>query len=101
MKKSRYNLERMNYFLLLLTALFFVSCTEKQQQETITFTLQGKVENPERNFIILQQENDIERKESRVIDTLFLDEVGKFKADFKTEPHFYKLLIHEKKSITL
>jgi len=91
----------MKYFSLLLIVLFFVGCTEKAQQEKITFTLQGKVENPERKFMLLQQESDIERQESIVIDTVFLDETGAFKTDFEAEPHFYKLLIDEQKSIPL
>jgi hypothetical protein len=88
----------MKYFLILLPFLLFTNCTEK---ETFTFTLQGHIQNPVRNYIILNQENDIERKESIVIDTLFLDESGNFKSDFNTVPHFYSLVINEDEVVPL
>jgi thiol-disulfide isomerase/thioredoxin len=88
----------MKYFLVLLTIFLFANCS---QEEKHTFTLQGRIQNPVRNYIILNQENDIERKESIVIDTLFLDESGKFKSDFNTAPHFYSLVINEDEVVPL
>ena len=82
----------MKYLLILLPILLFANCTEKV---TSTFTLQGHIDNPVRNYIVLYQESDIERKQSILIDTLFLDETGNFKSDFKAEPHFYSLAIND------
>jgi len=88
----------MKYLLILLTVLFFTNCTQK---DSPTFTLEGQIENPERDFILLQQESNLERKESLFIDTLFLDESGTFKAEFNAEPHFYSLIINDNLTIPL
>lgn len=88
----------MKYLLILLPILLFTNCTQKEKH---TFTLQGHIENPLRDYIILHQESDIERKESKVIDTLFLDESGGFKADFNAEPHFYSLAINDEVIVPL
>lgn len=89
----------MNKILFLLIIIVFLSCSK--EEETFTFSLEGKIENPINDFIILNQENDIERKISTLVDTIFLDENGKFKANFKTEPHFYSLQIHKNQKIQL
>lgn len=88
----------MNKILLILTIILFSSCTQKDKP---TFTLQGKIENPENNFILLYQENDIERKISTLIDTIYLDESGNFKAEYFQDPHYYTLVINENKKIPL
>lgn len=88
----------MNKILLILTIFFFSSCTQKGQP---TFTLQGKIENPENNFILLYQENDIERKLSTLIDTIYLDESGNFRAEYFQDPHYYTLVINENQKIPL
>ncbi|HUH75649.1 MAG TPA: TlpA disulfide reductase family protein [Chitinophagales bacterium] len=88
----------MNKILLILTIIFFSSCTQKDKP---TFTLQGQIENPENNFILLYQENDIERKLSTLIDTIYLDENGNFKAEYFQDPHYYTLVINENKRIPL
>ncbi len=88
----------MKYLLILITLLLFTNCAQK---ETPTFTIEGHIENPVRSFLVLTQESDIERKESTFIDTLFLDQSGNFKADFKVEPHFYSLAINEELIVPL
>jgi len=88
----------MKYFLIFLAALLFSNCTQKGVP---TFTLEGQIESPERDFILLQQESNLERKETLFIDTLFLDESGNFKADFNAEPHFYSLIINDEVTIPL
>lgn len=88
----------MKKVLILLAVMLFTSCA---QEETYTFTIQGRIENPVNNYIILYQESDIERKDSKLIDTIFLDKTGKFKAGFNLEPHFYKLVITADEDISL
>jgi len=84
--------------LFLLAIILFTSCAQKEKS---SFTLAGHIENPENDFVILYQENDIERKTSMLVDTIFLDKNGKFKAKFKTSPHYYTLRINADKKIPL
>lgn len=88
----------MHNILLILTLIFLSSCTQKGQP---TFTIQGQIENPENDFILLYQENDIERKLSTLIDTIDLDENGNFKAEYFQDPHYYTLVINENQKIPL
>lgn len=88
----------MNRILTLLTIIFFASCSQKQKY---TFKLQGQIENPTNNYIILYQENDIERKIATLVDTIFLDKTGKFKANYKFPPHFYSLAINDDENLPL
>lgn len=88
----------MKYLLFPLSVLLFVACNTK---ETPTFTLEGQIENPERDYLLLQQESNIEKKETTFIDTLFLDASGRFSASFNEEPHFYSLVVNEKLSVPL
>ncbi len=88
----------MNKILFFLIILLFSACSKKEKS---SFVLQGQIENPVNNFIILYQEIDIEKKVSTLIDTIFLDKEGKFKAKYKTAPHFYSLTINKDKKIPL
>lgn len=88
----------MRYLLFSLSVLLFVACNN---EKVSTFTLEGQIENPERNFLLLQQESNIEKKETTFIDTIFLDAAGKFKVSFNEEPHFYRLIVNENLSVPL
>ncbi|MDY7394839.1 TlpA disulfide reductase family protein [Aureibaculum sp. 2210JD6-5] len=88
----------MKNILFLLVILVFGACSQKKEA---TFTLQGNVINTKTDYIILFQENDIERKISTLIDTIYLDENGSFSADFNNEPHYYTLVINDNKKIPL
>ena len=88
----------MNKILFLLTTLLFLACSKKEKS---TFTLEGQIENPVNNYIVLYEESDIERKSSTLVDTIFLDEKGKFKAKYKSAPHYYRLDIGNNENIPL
>ena len=82
----------------------FVNCASKEeenQQPSPDFTLEGKIAQPQRNFMILYQQDDIEKKESTVVDTILLDETGHFNAAFNLAPHYYSLEVDENRSIPL
>ena len=81
----------MNRILFLLVILFFLACSPKEE---FTFSLQGQIENPANDYLILHQETDIERQISKLVDTIYLDASGKFKANFKTPPDYYTLTIN-------
>ena len=88
----------MNRILFLLSILLFSTCSEKEKP---VFTIQGQIENATSDYIILNQESDIERKIATTIDTIYLDNGGSFKAEFNNEPHYYTLVINESKKIPL
>ncbi len=70
-------------------------------KETPTFTLAGTLKNHKNEPIILSQEVDINRKESRVIAKIPVDKNGNFDVGFNLEPHIYTLNFYDKKKITL
>jgi len=85
-----------------LKLLFFLaiisSCTKKTEP---TFSIQGSISPSKEKFILLRQESDIERKNSTVVDTIYLTEKGGFKANYNLEPHLYTLQLDTKNNIAL
>ena len=88
----------MNKILVLVSILLCTACSKKKK---FTFELKGQVTNAVHDYMVLFQENDIERKEATLIDTIFLDTNGKFEAKFKTAPHYYTLQLHADRKIPL
>ena len=88
----------MQRILFLLTIILLSSCSKK---ENSTFTLHGQINNSENKYILLQQESDIERKISKLIDTIKLDENGNFEYALNEEPHYYTLVLNENENIPL
>ena len=92
----------MHSFYRLVTLFIFVctltSCIEKTEPK---FTIQGSISPLKTDYIILKQETDIERNISIIIDTIALNEEGKFYKEIKLEPHLYKLQLDDKKSVLL
>ncbi len=84
----------MSRIILISILVIFTACSHQNED---SFTLQGSIANPTSDYIILHQENDIERKISTLIDTIYLDNEGKFKAGFNLEPHLYTLIIDNNK----
>ncbi len=92
----------MNNLYKLLSSLFilvaFISCTQKNEP---SFSIQGSISPIKENFILLKQQVDIERKISTVVDTIRINEKGKFQAHYNLEPHLYTLQFNIDNSITL
>ncbi len=86
-----------NRYLLFLLVIV-ISCSEKIEP---TFSIQGSISPVKATFILLKQQVDIERKNSIVVDTIYLTEKGEFQADYNLEPHLYTLQINTGNSITL
>ncbi len=82
-------------FILLLMSY---GCSENK---TATFTISGQINNPQNGKIVLSQLEDVNRKKSRVVEEIKLDEKGSFNQDFDLEPHIYALDFYGKKTITL
>lgn len=72
----------------IITLLLIVSCAKKTEP---TFTIEGTITSIKDNYVLLYQETDIERKISKLVDTIFLDTEGKFSAKFNLQPHLYRL----------
>lgn len=89
---------RFLFYFSLLSIL--VSCSLDEQTKS-TFTLKGEIKNPEKDFLILEKQKDIERKTSTIVDTIFLNENGMFEKSFDLAPHYYLLKIDDKNSIPL
>jgi thiol-disulfide isomerase/thioredoxin len=88
--------------LLFLTVFLFLltgyGCTDV---ETGNFTLKLKVKDPPAGKIVFAQVEDINRKKSRVIGELKLDENGEFSESFDLEPHIYTLDLYGRKTVML
>jgi len=82
---------------LLIFTFIISSCAEKQEK---AFSILGSINPVENNYVILKQITDIEKKTSKLIDTVFLTN-GKFKKGFDLEPHLYSLQFNSDKKIIL
>lgn len=103
MRQPMQTLTNMNSFIsnllkFLFLTLFLVSCTKKSPN---TFSISGNISPAKADYIILQQETDIERKIETIIDTLKLDAEGNFKSSYNEAPHLYNLVLPNKKKIGL
>ncbi len=74
------------------------SCTKK---ETKTFSIRGTITPATVDYLILQQETDVERKISTTIDTIKVSSNGKFEASYNEVPYLYALVLPNKKKIDL
>ncbi|PKR80227.1 hypothetical protein CW751_11235 [Brumimicrobium salinarum] len=88
-------------FLFFITITFLLFSCTPDESATPTFILKGKVNNIERDYLILEEQSDIERKEYLIKDTIFLDEKGQFEKQYNLSPHFYLLKISEKEVLPL
>lgn len=82
----------------MLLSLFVSSCTQKPAP---TFSISGNIKNHQSGNLVLSLEEDINRKKSRIISEIPIDNDGNFKMDFYLEPHIYTLNFYNKKKITL
>lgn len=81
-----------------LILIFNTNCSVKPDS---TFSISGQIKNTPNNFMILTQEEDINRKISKAIKKIPLDENGKFDINLDLEPHIYTLNLDQNKKLTL
>ena len=86
------------YLILSVFALLIVGCTAEKQH---LFSIYGSVPNLKGNFILLSVIDDIQNNTSTVIDTLKVNELGEFKADYFLEPNIYSLTFDGTKTMNL
>ncbi len=84
--------------LVVLLSAFVFSCTQK---EIPTFSISGNIKNFQKGKVILSLEEDVNRKQDRVIGEIPVDENGNFKMDFNLEPGVYTLNFDDKKKVML
>jgi thiol-disulfide isomerase/thioredoxin len=87
-----------NFLKFLFLTLFLFSCTKESPK---TFSISGNISPTKADYIILQQETDIERKIETIIDTLKVDDEGNFKSSYNEAPYLYSLVLPNKKKIGL
>ena len=87
-----------NFLKFLFLTSFMISCAKKNPE---TFSITGNISPVKADYIILQQENDIERKIETIIDTLKVDAQGNFNESYYEVPHLYSLVLPNKKKIGL
>ena len=80
-------------FLLLITG-FSTKASAKN-------SISGEIKNLPKGSVQLILEEDINRKKSRVIAEIPIDENGRFKFEKELPPHIYSLKINDKKSVML
>lgn len=82
----------------ILFSAFIISCTK---QETSTFSISGNIKNYQKGALVLSLEEDINRKQNRIIGEIPVDKNGNFKLDYNLEPHIYTLNFDDKKKVML
>jgi len=75
-----------------------ISCAKESPE---TFSITGNISPATTDFLILQQETDIERKIETHIETLKVDAQGNFRSTYNLKPHLYSLVLPNKKKIGL
>ena len=87
-----------NFLKFLFLTIFMISCAKESPE---TFSITGNISPATTDFLILQQETDIERKIETHIETLKVDAQGNFRSTYNLKPHLYSLVLPNKKKIGL
>ena len=85
------------YPILLLLSLS-ISCSTKASTKN---SISGEIKSPPKGSLQLILEEDINRKKSRIIAEIPVDEKGRFKFEKELQPHIYRLKINDKNSVML
>jgi thiol-disulfide isomerase/thioredoxin len=88
-------------FLLLLLIPIVAILTGCQQHILSKAVIRGEIKNLPKGTVKLNLEEDINRKISRTVAEIPVDEKGSFEFDIELVPHIYTLKLNDKKSITL
>lgn len=83
---------------ILLFLSLFICCSTKALAKN---SISGEIKSLRKGTLQLILEEDINRKKSRVIAEIPVDESGRFKFEKELSPHIYSLKINDKKSVML
>jgi thiol-disulfide isomerase/thioredoxin len=84
-----------------LALLFLSTCIGCAAKTTSRNSISGEIKNLPKGSIKLNLEEDINRKQSKTIADIPVDENGRFKFEKELSPHIYSLKINDKKSVML
>lgn len=90
-----------NKIKLVALLLIFAIIPSCRHRETPTFSIAGNIKNYQKSTLNLLLEEDIYRKQNRVISEIPVDKNGNFEMDFNLEPHIYTINFDDEKNITL
>jgi thiol-disulfide isomerase/thioredoxin len=85
-------------FWILLFLSLSIGCSAKTSAKN---SISGEIKSLPKGALQLILEEDINRKTSRVVAEIPIDENGRFKFEKDLPPHIYSLKINDKKSVTL
>jgi thiol-disulfide isomerase/thioredoxin len=83
---------------ILLFLLLSIGCSAKTSAKN---SISGEIKNLPKGALQLILEEDINRKKSKVIAEIPIDENGRFKFEEELAPHIYSLKINDEKSVML
>ena len=83
-------MRRAHYFLFFLLLVVLTGCTQSLKK---SFRISGTITSDAPAFLILKKSENLQRRTTKVVDTLFLDNQGNFSKTFFEEPHLYYLMI--------
>src|SRR4028118_384518 len=86
------------FYPILLFLLLSPSCSTNVLAKN---SISGEIKNLPKGVLQLILEEDINRKKSKVISEIALDENGRFKFEKELPPHVYRLKINDKNSVML
>lgn len=75
-----------------------VGCTSEKKH---SFSISGSVSDLKENFLVLSVIDDIQTHTTTVVDTIKVNNLGEFKADYYLEPNIYNLTFDGIKTIPL
>lgn len=81
--------------------LFFLLVVGCATQISARNVISGEIKNLPKGALKLVLEEDINRKKSRIVAVLPVDEKGRFRLEKELPPHIYSLKINDKKSVML
>ncbi len=90
-----------NKYIFFTIILFLSICIGCETKTTSRNSISGEIKNLPKGLITLNLEEDINRKQSKKIAEIPVDENGRFKFEGDLIPHIYTLKINAKKSVTL
>jgi len=91
-------MNRSIYFLFVSFFLLIISCSKKPEP---LFTIEGIIKPVKNNFALLLENTDIERKITKIVDTIYLDKEGVFKVDYNLEPNLFTLQFNRFNNVVL
>lgn len=86
---------------IICVALLFVFLAGCNSVKEPTFTISGKVRNPQKGKVVLSKLEDINRKKTKVIGAISVNANGEFNKEFSIEPHIYEVDFYGKKKVML